>query len=297
MHPSQVATQLVLEQVTEFQANGELNFPSAYSPQNALKCAFLVLSDKEDKNGKFVLQSCSKESIARALMKMVTDGLTTIKNQCYFIPYAGRLDYMRSYLGSETLLKRDANGKSIIASAIYEDDDFSFSIKRGTGIKEIIKHESTLDSLSTPVVGAYCIITFNDDSQYIEIMNIDQIKKAWDQRKGKGLSPAHENFPDEMAKKTVISRACKPFINTTDDSNLIIDRDKADSLHQINENANTIDIEVDEVAPAPESEVKENDINKGNLKGAGKLAFLPEKKINKEAAVPDLNSAKNGPKF
>ena len=34
----------------------------------------------------------------------------------------------------------------------------------------------------------------------------------------KGQSPAHRNFPQEMAKKTVIGRACKLFVSTSDDA-------------------------------------------------------------------------------
>jgi recombination protein RecT len=49
-------------------------------------------------------------------------------------------------------------------------------------------------------------------------MTIDQIHKAWNQGATKGGSPAHRNFPAEMCKKTVIGRACKMIINSSDDA-------------------------------------------------------------------------------
>ena len=38
----------------------------------------------------------------------------------------------------------------------------------------------------------------------------------------KGKSPAHLNFRDEMAKKTVINRCIKNYINSRDDQDIII---------------------------------------------------------------------------
>lgn len=219
-------TEQVLEKIRFFQANGDLKTHKDYHPENALKSAYLILAETLDAQKKPVLESCSKESIANALLEMVTQGLNPMRNQCYFIPYAGKLDLIRSYLGSIAILKRDAGAKSVISQAIYEKDDFAFSVDFKTGIKRVTKHEMSLDSMSSKVVGAYCIITFNDDSVYTEIMNIDQIKAAWAQRKGNPISPAHEKFSDEMAKKTVINRACKPFINTISDSNIYDESDE-----------------------------------------------------------------------
>jgi len=48
-----------------------------------------------------------------------------------------------------------------------------------------------------------------------------QIQKSWEQGPTKGQSPAHKNFPGEMAKKTVINRACKLLIAASDDSVLM----------------------------------------------------------------------------
>ncbi|MPN64903.1 hypothetical protein SDC9_212681 [bioreactor metagenome] len=62
-----------------------------------------------------------------------------------------------------------------------------------------------------------------DGQNYVEVMNIGQIKKSWNQGAAKGNSGAHQNFADEMAKKTVINRACKMFVNTSDDSELLVE--------------------------------------------------------------------------
>lgn len=105
-------------------------------------------------------------------------------------------------------------------------------------------------------------------------MNMNQIRNAWNQGYAKGASGAHKNFTDEMAKKTVINRACKMFANTSDDSDLLIeafnnsdreldDKELIESTDEavekeIEENANkkTIDIPEDNVVNADFKEVE-----------------------------------------
>ena len=238
-------TQAVLDQVAAFEKTGELNFPATYSPNNAIKCAFLVISDTKNKKGETALEYCTKNSISSALLKMVTEGLTPVKDQCYFIMYGNELNYQRSYQGAVTIGKRDANMKTVTGAAVFTKDEFAFSVDAETGIKKITKHEQSLSNFGKDIAGAYAIITFEDGSKHIEIMDFGMIDQAW--RQGSGLTPAHKNFPDQMAIKTVINRACKSFINTTDDSALMPDKAKADSLHTINENANTEELEFEDV--------------------------------------------------
>jgi len=213
-------TDAVLVRVKEFASSGDLKILKNYSPENALKSAFLILSETKDKNNKNVLETCTQTSVGNALFSMVTQGLSPVKKQCYFIAYGDKLNFQRSYWGTVAMTKRDGGVKKVVASAVFKGDKFSFSVDFANGIKKITKHEQTLTSLSTEVVGAYAVLTMDDNSQFVEVMNIDQITKAWNQRQGNGLSPAHKNFPDEMAKKTVISRACKLFLSTSDDSAL-----------------------------------------------------------------------------
>jgi len=91
-------TDQVLNRINIMQAEGSLHVPANYSPQNALKAAYLILSEQKTKDNKPVLQACTQESIANALLEMVTQGLNPIKQQCYFIPDCNKLNVQRSYL-------------------------------------------------------------------------------------------------------------------------------------------------------------------------------------------------------
>ena len=102
---------------------------------------------------------------------------------------------------------------------------------------------------------------------------MEQIKNAWNMGAAKGKSGAHQNFGEEMAKKTVINRACKRFVNTSDDSDIliesinrtneyreedIIETTQAEVKEEIKENANSIPLDLNEDVPA--TQVKEDEI-------------------------------------
>ena len=57
----------VLAKIEVFRSAGELRIPKDYSPENALKSAYLVLTDPKNN----LLVKCSKESVANAMLKMV----------------------------------------------------------------------------------------------------------------------------------------------------------------------------------------------------------------------------------
>lgn len=216
----------VLAKINTFEENGELKLPANYSAPNALKSAWLILQDAVDKNNQPVLVSCTRESIANSLLSMVVQGLSPVKNQCYFIPYGKELQLQRSYLGTLAVAKRVGGVKTAVANCIYEGDKFVYSIDPETGLKKIVEHTQDLENLDADKVkGAYAILTTEDGRTIVEIMNMGQIRKAWMQGSMKGGSPAHKNFGDEMAKKSVLGRACKMPIGISDDADLYDEQD------------------------------------------------------------------------
>lgn len=214
-------TQKVLAKINSFQDSGELTLPKDYNVENALKSAYLVLLETENKDKKKALEHCTPESVANALLKMVVWGLSPLKKQCYFIMYGTKLECTPDYTGNIALAKRYANMKDIKANAIHQGDEFEFEVNAETGRKRIVKHKQTLESIGSKVIlGAYAIYEMNDGSFDTEIMNFSQIEQAWKQGATNGSSPAHKNFPDRMARKTVINRACDALIRSSDDKAL-----------------------------------------------------------------------------
>lgn len=254
----------VLTKVEAFKETGELRIPADYSPENAIKAASLIIAETKNKDGKYALEVCSEESIANSLFKMIVWGLSPLKKQCDFIVYGNKLECSIEYTGNIALAKRYGGLKDIKPVTIFEGDIFEFEIDVTTGRKKILKHTQTLESIgSNKVKGAYAVMQMNDGTTDVEIMNITQIQAAWGQGGSKGNSVAHRNFTDQMANKTVINRATKPLIRSSDDSILFdnddngpIDSVKEDVSHHIRENANRETISFDTIEEAEVVEEK-----------------------------------------
>lgn len=216
----------VLVKVSSYQNDGSLTLPSNYSVENHLKSAWLILQSTKDRNNKPALEVCTKDSIANALLDMVLQGLAVSKNQGYFIVYGDKLEFQRSYFGTVALAKRTGGiTKDPVANIIYEGDEFVYEINPETAQIKIIKHDQKIDNIdSSKIKAAYALIKLADGTSQIALMSMQQIRAAWNQGATKGQSPAHKNFPDEMAKKTVIGRACKLIINSSDDAWLYADK-------------------------------------------------------------------------
>ena len=262
----------VLAKVDQFQQSGEIKLPADYSPENALKSAYLILSEQKvgGSNGKPVLEACTKASIANALLKMVVWGLSPMKKQCDFIPYGDKLECSIEYTGNIALAKRFGGLKDIKARSVFEGDDFVFEVDPETGRNKLVKHTQTLQSMgSKKVIGAYAVLEMQDGTRDMEIMSIEQIKDSWNQGAMKGNSPAHKNFPDQMANKTVTNRACKPLIRTSNDAILYSEDDgigeqtidvvAEDVKHEIKENANKEELGFADISDA---EVVEDEVQK-----------------------------------
>lgn len=273
------ATAAVSNDVRGFLAKGSLQLPANYSVENALKSAALSLPSVKN------FQNCTQESIKSSLLSMCVQGLNPDKKQCYFIAYGETLTCQRSYLGDVAVAKQvDPNIDEIYSAAVYEGDKFDYEIKRGK-ITEI-HHSQKLENKKKPIIAAYATVVYKNGSEISTVMTIDQIKQAWKQSTAhpfddKGnLKPdsVQGKFPEEMAKKTVIHKACKPIIGSSSDSSLLGKyakrcadaADAAEVDEEVGENANreyvetsanevpeNVDPETGEVIePAPQKEAE-----------------------------------------
>lgn len=214
-------TESVLTKVKEMETKGGLAFPRNYSYANALRAAQLVLLEAKTRDNKPVLEACSKESVLNTLLSMVTKGLNVSKNQCYFIPYGNQLQLSVSYLGKVAMTKRLEGVKDVKAYALYDGDVFMTEFDGMTGRLLVKEYKPQFSNINAgKVIGAFAMIIGEEGVLHTEVMTITQIQQAWGQGAAKGNSGAHKNFTEEMAKKTVINRAVKMFVNASDDSDL-----------------------------------------------------------------------------
>lgn len=224
-----------------------LEMPPGYSPQNALKSAFFELTNNTGGN---LLQMAAtnqemKTSISNALLDMVIQGLSPAKKQCYFIKYGNKVQLMRSYFGTMAVLDRVTGGADITPVVVRQGDDFQVGMNGPNMV--VTKHETKFENLDNEIVAAYVVIKLANGKEITTVMTKKQIDQSWAKSKMKGSGPQKE-FPEEMAKRTVINRAAKSLINTSNDNDLLVQAAK-DTLE------NEFDDERKDVTPQPKQVV------------------------------------------
>lgn len=263
-------TDQVTSKISILEKDG-LRLPNDYAAANALKSAFFELQEVKDRSGKPALEVCTRESIANALLDMVVQGLNPAKKQCYFIVYGNKLQLMRSYFGTQTLLKKLPEVKDIWANIIYDGDVFETDIVDG---REVIKeHKTSFGNKDNPIIGAYCIIERTDGQKILTVMTKKEIDTSWSKAKTKNVQ---KDFPQEMAKRTVINRAAKSFINTSGDDGILssaytrtteaefvndpAERKEAEIIEEIQENANQEILDPEPITPQKEEPKKVEEV-------------------------------------
>jgi len=230
---------LVQARIADLQKDGKIYFPPYYSPENALQSAWLILQETKDKNKKPVLQTCSRASIANALLDTVVQGLNPGKAQCYYIAYGNQLVCQRSYFGSVSLAKRvNPDVRDVVGEVVYDGDEFEYEIENGR--KRITVHRQNIKNINGgKIVAAYAtVLGYSEPVLAVEVMTWDEVKQAWKKSPQQPITESgnlkktgvHAEFTAEMVKKTVISRACKRIINTSSDAHLYESAVRADMV-------------------------------------------------------------------
>lgn len=259
--------------VRALREQGQIDIPVDYSVSNALRSAYLILQETENKDHKPALECCTPTSITNAIMTMVTEGLNPSKNQGYFICYGNKLVWQRSYFGSIALAKRaNPNIVDIVCEPIYEDDTITIQIMGG--VRTVSSHEQSFDSISEKdkIKGGYAMaIDRNGEVTKSVIMTMKEIKECWkksrnypiDQNDEVKPGSVHKRFTARMVRRTVMGRLCREIINTSSDSALLknlrrFDAEKSSyAVEAETTDANTefVDIEPEKM-PEKEAEAK-----------------------------------------
>lgn len=267
--------QQVIDRVDQLCKVG-FTMPSDYNYVNAIKAAMLMLPDIKDKNQRSALEVCKdNNSIQSALFRMAVKGLDATKKQCYLILRGDKLCMEESYFGVCLQARRVSKFYEPIANIIYKGDVFKFEVNPETGRKAIVEHTQTLESIeSGEIIGAYSMVVNDKGEKDVEIMTMTQIKKSWNKSSSQ-QQLVHKEFPDQMAKRTVIKRAAKMLVNSALGNNNIIpddelDPDNIDALKQlaVAEVGEVVDYEeIPDDASSPsekEAKIKENQHTENN---------------------------------
>lgn len=206
----------VMKQVEELQQTGGLVLPKDYNVGNALKSAWIYLQTIETRTKQKAIDVCTKLSICNCLLEMVIRGQHP-KKHCYFIPCGNSLEYWERYTGKVLRAKRDTKIQDVVAQIVYEGDKFIYTVDEN-GYYQLVSHETAIENINPDKIkAAYAVVIYKDGSKHLEVMTMDQIRKSWQQGAARGTSGVHQNFTDQMCKKTVIARACKIELDSATD--------------------------------------------------------------------------------
>lgn len=261
----------VAEKVQSMVENNQINIPENYSIVNAVQAAYFKLTEVDFKKKTSLIDSATKESVAFSLQDMAIQALSVAKNQGYFIVYGDKMQFVRSYHGTQAVVKRMNGIKDIWANVIWKGEEFEVEYnERGQlAFKSHKVDWKAATGNKDDIEGAYCIIEREDGIQFLTVMTMDEIKVSWSQS---SMATVQNKYPQEMAKRTVINRAAKAFINTSDDSDLFIgavnrttenefdnERKEINPEFEIKRNANTETLDIQpEVFEKPKAVIEAN---------------------------------------
>ena len=191
---------LVINQFGDLIAKGQLEFPKNYNYVSAVKYAALVISQTKS------LCECTKSSIAQALSDMALQGLDISKKHGYFIKYANELKFFRSYLGDVAAIMQSGFVKAIKALVVYEGDTFETGIVNDEEV--VLCHQTSFANKNNPIIGAYAVAILPEGAKIYCIMTKKEIDKSW-AKSTNANNTTQRDFPQEMAKRTVIRRLVK----------------------------------------------------------------------------------------
>lgn len=255
----------ILASFNKLASQGQLVFPKGYSVGNQLKLMYTNLMQSG------ATQGVTSISVGEALTEAVIQGLEIDKKQCYFIKYGNKIQMFRSYYGDIAAAKRTGLVKDIRARVIYEGDEYEDDTDEN-GESIITSHKTKLINRDNKIIGAYAWADMKDGTKKYCIMTMKEIQANWNKSKDPSRN-VQKDFPQEMAKRSVIRRLVKMIFNTastdiSDESKSIIasfnrtteeeydNTPKETGQSSVN---NDIDMEEDNVVDAEVSDVHQAD--------------------------------------
>ena len=191
---------IVINQFGDLIEKGQLEFPKNYNYVSAVKYAALVISQTKS------LCDCTKSSIAQALSDMALQGLDVSRKHGYFIKYGNELKFFRSYLGDVAAIMQSGFVKDIKALVVYEGDTFETGIVNDEEV--VLCHQTSFANKDNPIIGAYAVAILPEGAKTYCIMTKKEIDKSW-AKSTNANNITQRDFPQEMAKRTVIRRLVK----------------------------------------------------------------------------------------
>lgn len=165
------------------------------------------------------LMECDPGSVMRAIVEAASLGLTFALGRAYLVPFknkykdpvSGREGFrmeaqlIPGYQGLVDLVRRSTGVKSVVAAAVYDGDEFSYS----TGLSEdTFNHVSKVEPQDVKLTHAYCIIRFLDGGYQWMVLTKKQVDAVRARSKAGDFGPWKTDYA-AMAIKSAVRRCTK----------------------------------------------------------------------------------------
>jgi len=232
--------------------------PKHITPERMVKVALLCCNQTP------ALKKCTPESVFLAVLQSAETGLElgSALGHAYLIPYGTEAKFMPGYKGLVDLVRRSGTVKDIQVEIVFAKDEF---IREG-GFEPKFKHVPAEGDRGAPR-GAYCIFTFKDGGHQATYMTTAEINAIRDVvlSKQRGDSP-WKNHWSEMAKKTVVRRACKLAPVSREVADAIAAADEGDK-HGYHEGGslNALDFTIPDAPEKPQKQAEPHNPETGEV--------------------------------
>jgi len=187
------------------------------------------------------------DSLIDCVNQAISIGLTIDANQyCWLVPYKCKVDnqwitkiqLQIGYKGYIYKINKAFPSSKVQAVMVYEGDEISIN---KVDNNDIVNHTySNPFDKNKEIKGAYCIISFDNGSSFVETMGKEDLKLIQSKSKTKE-GGCWTEWKSEMCKKSVIRRACKSLfpseladLNSIDNEQYDLKQPKTQGLDDVN---------------------------------------------------------------
>lgn len=203
-----------IEWVTKDIQCGKIPPVTGYNVGSEITQGLLKIMQTKDKNGRSALEVCTKESVLSAMRDMAVQGISMGRSQCYPIVYGSQLQIMRSYFGTITVFNRMFPDLKVTCNVVHEGDEYHYRYNELYDFEYLEISEVKLENRNRPIRAAYGSVVdmTTKEKVYGCVMTWEEIQKSWSHAK---TDKVQKEFPQEMAKRTLINRMLKQYVNTS----------------------------------------------------------------------------------
>ena len=208
----------VIKNIEDSVRSGSITVPPHYDYKKAIAgvksyVAHCLASESEAER---TFLDGSAASLSTALYDMLTLGLSLHDKSCYLFRKSrktGQYTLRRSYYGTEKIIRELYPDSKIFAAAVYEGEQFNMG-RFVNGKPVEISHYPDLECMNKGnIIASYAVILDKDD-KVIGYSVLNSTALANIKLNGGFVNPVWKTYPEEMAKKSAINRACKTLVNS-----------------------------------------------------------------------------------